>query len=283
MPTGLKRRASLWLLLLPMLMWIGFLFVLPHIKLFLLSFQGRYTGAFTLKNYATFFTNPLYRGVFTHTVVYSVLATLITLAIAFPAAFVVTKVLDERAKALVVIAIILPYWVSELIQAFTWMVIFRETGILSYLLRTLGITSHNIEFLYHNWTVIVGLVYTSLLFMVIPIINSLETLDDSLIEASYDLGGNFWSTMREIVIPHSAPGIMVGSIMVFMLVLGNYVTVTLLGGKNSFWFTENIYDQFIVRFNQHQGAAFSVILLTFSVLFVWIVLKITKQDITEAM
>ncbi len=279
----LKRTGALWLLLLPMLLWIGLLFVLPHIKLFLLSFQDRYTGAFTLKNYATFFTNPLYLGVFIHTVEYSILTTLVTLAIAFPAAFVVTKVLSERAKALVVIAIILPYWVSELIQAFTWMVIFRETGILSYTLRALGITRHNIEFLYHNWTVMVGLVYTSLLFMVIPILNSLETLDNSLIEASYDLGGDFWSTMKEIIIPHSMPGIMVGSIMVFMLVLGNYVTVTLLGGKNSLWFTENIYNQFIVRFNQHQGAAFSVILLTFSVLFVWALLKITGQDISEAM
>ncbi|NPA90265.1 MAG: ABC transporter permease [Chloroflexi bacterium] len=279
----LKRTGALWLLLLPMLLWIGLLFVLPHIKLFLLSFQDRYTGAFTLKNYATFFTSPLYRGVFIHTVEYSILTTLVTLAIAFPAAFVVTKVLSERAKALVVIAIILPYWVSELIQAFTWMVIFRETGILSYTLRALGITRHNIEFLYHNWTVMVGLVYTSLLFMVIPILNSLETLDDSLIEASYDLGGDFWSTMKEIIIPHSMPGIMVGSIMVFMLVLGNYVTVTLLGGKNSLWFTENIYNQFIVRFNQNQGAAFSVILLTFSVLFVWALLKITKQDLSEAM
>ncbi len=279
----LRRTGGFWLLLTPMLLWIGLLFVLPHIKLLLLSFQDRYTGAFTLKNYATFFTNPLYRGVFVHTVQYSILTTLITLAIAFPTAFVVTKVLDERIKALVVIAIILPYWVSELIQAFTWMVIFRETGILSYLLRTWGITSHNIEFLYHNWTVMVGLVYTSLLFMTIPIINSLETLDNSLIEASYDLGGNFWSTMREIVIPHAAPGIVVGSIMVFMLVLGNYVTVTLLGGKNSFWFTENIYNQFIVRFNQHQGAAFSVILLVFSALSVWALLKVTKQDISEAM
>ncbi len=89
--------------------------------------------------------------------------------------------------------------------------------------------------------------------------------------------------MKEIVIPHSMPGIMVGSIMVFMLDLGNYVTVTLLGGKNSMWFTENIYDQFIVRFNQHQGSAFSVVLLVFSVIFVWALLKITGQDMSEAM
>ncbi len=281
--TRMKRARGLWLLLIPTLLWIGLLFVLPHVKLFILSFQDRRTEAFTLANYATFFRKSLYLKVFIRTVTFSIFTTLLTLAVSFPAAFIITKVLGQKMKGLVLLAIVLPYWVSELIQAFTWMVLFRETGVISYLLQVLGITDHNIEFLYRNSTIVVGLVYMSLLFMVVPIMNSLDTLDDSLIEASYDLGGNFWSTMREIIIPHAGPGIMVGSIMVFMLNLGNYVTVTLLGGKNSLWFTEAIYNQFIVRFNQNQGAAFGVILLTFSVIFVWIVLKITKQDLTEAM
>ena len=279
----IKRSQRLMFFLIPMLLWIGLLFVFPHVKLFMLSFMDRRSGAFTLANYAAFFNKSLYTKVFIHTAIFSIFTTLLTLALSFPTAFIITKVLGSKMKAIVLMAIVLPYWISELIQAFTWMVLFRETGVISYLLQSLGITDHNIEFLYHNSTIVVGLVYTSILFMTIPIMNSLDTLDDKLIEASYDLGGNFWSTMREIIIPHAGPGIMVGSIMVFMLNLGNYVTVTLLGGKNSMWFTESIYNQFIVRFNQNQGAAFGVILLTFSVLFVWIVLKITKQDLTEAM
>lgn len=283
MRTRIKRARGLWLLLIPMLLWIGMLFVLPHVKLFILSFLDRRSGELTLANYATFFHKSLYLKVFFRTAIFSIFTTLLTLVISFPAAFIITKVLGRKMKTIMLLAIVLPYWVSELIQAFTWMVLFRETGVISYVLQHLGITDHNIEFLYHNSTIVVGLVYTSILFMTIPIMNSLDTLDDSLIEASYDLGGNFWSTMKEIIIPHAGPGIMVGSIMVFMLNLGNYVTVTLLGGKNSLWFTESIYNQFIVRFNQNQGSAFGVILLTFSVLFVWIVLKISKQDLTEAM
>jgi len=279
----IKNSSGLWLLLTPMLLWIGVLFVLPHLKLFVLSFIDHRTGVFTLSNYGTFFGRELYRNVFIRTAKFSIFTTLLTLAISFPTAFIVTKVLGRKMKAIVLLAIVLPYWISELIQAFTWMVLFRETGVISYMLQALGITSQNIEFLYHNSTIVVGLVYTSILFMTIPIMNSLDTLDDSLIEAAYDLGGNFWSTMKEVIIPHAAPGIIVGSTMVFMLNLGNYVTVTLLGGKNSLWFTENIYNQFIVRFNQNQGSAFGVILLTFSVLFVWIVLKITGQDMSEAM
>ncbi len=278
-----SKRRGLWLVLIPMLLWIGLLFVLPHVKLFYLSFISRRGGEFTLANYLYFFKNPLYRRIFVRTAVFSTLVTLLTLVVSFPLAFIITKVAGKRLKAMLLLAVILPYWVSELIQAFTWMVLLRESGVLSYLLQRLGIIHHPIEFLYHDYTIALGLVYTSLLFMTIPIMNSLDTLDDSLIEAAYDLGANFWSTLREIIIPHAAPGIMVGSIMTFMLNLGNYVTVTLLGGKNSLWFTEIIYNQFIIRFNQNKGSAFSVILLTFSVVFVWIVLKVTKQDLSEAM
>ncbi len=278
-----SKRRGLWLVLIPMLLWIGLLFVLPHVKLFYLSFVSRRGGEFTLANYLYFFKNPLYRRIFVRTAVFSTLVTLLTLVVSFPLAFIITKVAGKRLKAMLLLAVILPYWVSELIQAFTWMVLLRESGVFSYLLQRLGIIHHPVEFLYHDYTIALGLVYTSLLFMTIPIMNSLDTLDDSLIEAAYDLGANFWSTLREIIIPHAAPGIMVGSIMTFMLNLGNYVTVTLLGGKNSLWFTEIIYNQFIIRFNQNKGSAFSVILLTFSVVFVWIVLKVTKQDLSEAM
>jgi spermidine/putrescine transport system permease protein len=279
----IKSVGKLWLVLFPFLLWIGVLFVIPHLKLFWLSFVDYRSGNVTLANYAKFFNSDLYRGVFFRTAMYSILTTVLTLLIAFPTAFIITKILGKRTKAVLLLAIVLPYWISELIRVFAWMVLLRETGVISYLLQAVGITSHNIEFLYRNGTIVLGLVYTSMLFMIIPIMNSLDSLDDSLIEAAYDLGGNFWSTMKEVIIPHAAPGIMVGSIMVFMLNLGNYVTVTLLGGKNSLWFTENIYNQFIVRFNQNQGAAFGVVLLGFSVLLVWVVLKVTKQDMSGAM
>ncbi len=279
----IKRYRRLWGVLIPYLIWIGVLFVIPHIKLFGLSFVDYRSNDITLGNYSKFFSSPLYRRVFLRTGIFAIATTMLTLAISFPTAFIITKILGKTMKSIVLLAVILPYWISELIRAFAWMVLLRETGVVSYILQVVGITSENIEFLYHNGTIMVGLIYTSMLFMIIPIMNSLDSLDDSLIEAAYDLGGNFWSTMKEVIIPHSGPGIMVGSTMVFMLNLGNYVTVTLLGGKNSLWFTENIYNQFIVRFNQNQGAAFGVILLTFSVLLVWLSLKITKQDMAGAM
>src|SRR4029079_17590994 len=194
--------------------------------------------------YLTFFEEPLYWRTFVRTAVMSIAATLATFAIAFPAAWHIAKVARGRAKSALFVLCLIPFWVSETVRTLGWMILLRESGVLPRLLTDLGITAAPVELLYHDATILVGLVYTSMLFMVVPLVSALESLDDSLIEAAYDLGGNGWSILRQIVIPHAAPGIAAGSIVVFMLTLGNYLTPTLLGGKNSLWFTEQIYTQF---------------------------------------
>jgi spermidine/putrescine transport system permease protein len=163
------------------------------------------------------------------------------------------------------------------------MILLRESGVLPALLVKLGIAAAPPELLYHDATILVGLVYTSLLFMVVPLVNSLETLDNSLIEAAYDLGAGAFSVLRDIVIPHAAPGITAGCIVVFMLTLGNYLTPNLLGGTSSQWFTEQIYNQFITRFNWEQGAAFGFLLLGLSTTIVWLGLKASGQRFADVM
>jgi spermidine/putrescine transport system permease protein len=108
-------------------------------------------------------------------------------------------------------------------------------------------------------------------------------LDNSLIEAAYDLGAGGFAILRTIVIPHAAPGITAGCIVVFMLTLGNYLTPTLLGGKNSQWFTEQIYTQFITRFNWEQGAAFGFLLLALSTALVILGLRLSGQRFGDVM
>jgi len=163
------------------------------------------------------------------------------------------------------------------------MILLRESGVLPHVLVALGITAAPVEMLYHDTTILVGLVYTSLLFMVVPLISAFDSLDNSLIEAAYDLGGDDWSILRQIIVPHAAPGIAAGAVIVFMLTLGNYLTPTLLGGKNSLWFTEQIYTQFITRFNWEQGAAFGFLLLVLSTVIVWLGLKLTGQRFGDVM
>jgi spermidine/putrescine transport system permease protein len=163
------------------------------------------------------------------------------------------------------------------------MILLRESGVLPALLVKLGITDVPVEMLYHDATILVGLIYTSMLFMVIPLISALESLDNALIEAAYDLGAGGFAVLRTIVIPHAAPGITAGCIIVFMLTLGNYLTPTLLGGKNSQWFTEQIYTQFITRFNWEQGAAFGFLLLGLSTTLVVLGLKLAGQSFGDVM
>jgi spermidine/putrescine transport system permease protein len=281
-----ERRLVLTLLLAPALLWLFALIVLPHVDLALLSFRERTAPreyAASLAQYRTFFTEPLYWQVFVRTAIMSVLATALTLVIAFPIAWVITKVARGRASSLLFVVCLIPFWVSETVRALGWLILLRESGVLPALLAKFGITAVPVELLYHDTTILTGLVYTSLLFMVVPLVSSLESLDDSLIEAAYDLGANGFSILRRIVIPHAAPGITAGCIVVFMLTLGNYLTPNLLGGKNSQWFTELIYTQFIVRFNWEQGAAFGFLLLALSTAIVALGLRLSGQRFVDVM
>ena len=284
--TAWQRRLMLSLLLAPALIWLFALIVLPHLDLALLSFRERTAPrefAPSLAQYRTFFTEPLYWHVFARTAVMSVIATLLTLLIAFPVAWTIAKLARGRLGALLFVVCLIPFWVSETVRTLGWMILLRESGVLPGLLVHMGITDVPVELLYHDATILVGLVYTSLLFMVVPLVGSLESLDNSLIEAAYDLGSSGWSILRKIVIPHAAPGITAGCIVVFMLTLGNYLTPTLLGGKNSQWFTEQIYTQFITRFNWEQGAAFGFLLLALSTVMVWVGLKLSGQRFSDVM
>ena len=279
-------RLLLALLLAPALLWLGALIVLPHADLALLSFRERvgprqYVAS--LAQYKTFFEEPLYWHVFVRTALMSVIATLMTLLLAFPIAWIIAKLAHGRAGSLLFIVCLIPFWLSETVRTLGWMILLRESGVLPALLVKLGITDMPVELLYRDATILVGLVYTSLLFMLVPLVSSLESLDNSLIEAACDLGAGGFVILRSIVIPHAAPGITAGCIVVFMLTLGNYLTPTLLGGKNSQWFTEQIYTQFITRFNWEQGAAFGFLLLALSTAMVVAGLRLSGQRFGDVM
>ena len=211
---GPGARLALLLLFAPALVWLVGLIVLPHVELALLSLRARVAPRvfeWSLAQYRTFFEEPLYWRTFVRTAAMSIVATIATLAIAFPAAWYIAKVAKGRAQSLLFVLCLVPFWVSETVRTLGWMILLRESGVVPRLLVDLGITAAPVELLYHDATILVGLVYTSLLFMVVPLVNALETLDDSLIEAAYDLGGTGLSILKDIVIPHAAPGIAAGS------------------------------------------------------------------------
>ena len=275
-------KLGLILLMAPLLIWLATLIILPHVGMFLVSIREKVgirefeTG---FANYAVFFNEPLYWNTFARTAYMSIAATVLTLLIGFPVAYYIAKLTRGRAKTTLFLMCLIPFWVSELVRTFGWMILLRETGVFSSFLQFVGVVDGPIEFLYNDAAIMTGLVYTCMLFMVVPLVTTLDSLDDSLIEAGYNLGGSSLSILREIVIPHAMPGIVSGCIVVFMLSLGNYLTPILLGGKDSLWFTGLIYDQFITRFNWELGSAFGFLLLGLSSLIVYAALRLSGQSL----
>jgi len=284
--TSDASKLGFYLLLAPILLWLVVLIILPHIGLFVVSISEKVgprefeTG---FGNYGTFFGEPLYWRTFARTAIMSIAATALTLILGFPIAYYIAKLTRGRTKTTLFLMCMIPFWVSELVRTFGWMILLRETGVISTTLQRLGLINGPVELLYNDAAIMVGLVYTSILFMVVPLVTTLDSLDDSLIEAGYDLGGTSTSIMREIVIPHAMPGIVSGCIVVFMLSLGNYLTPILLGGKDSLWFTGMIYTQFITRFNWELGSALGFLLLALSSAIVFLGLKLSKQSLSDTM
>jgi len=277
-----SMRWGLLIFILPVLVWLLLLIVLPQVDMAIMAIRADNefgeTG-FSLANFRVFFSEPIYWRTFARTAIFSVLVTFLTFLITMPVAFYITKVVSPRFQGFLTVLTLLPFWVSELVRVYGWMILLRESGVINHFLIKSGILNKPVELLYNDATMVMGLVYTSMLFMLVPLLSVLENLDNNLIEAAYDLGGNVWSITVKIIIPYCLPGIVSGSIVVFMLTLGNYLTPNLMGGKNGLWFTEQIYNQFIASFNWNQGSAFGFLLLILSSAIIWIGLKLTRQSL----
>ncbi|WP_422368935.1 ABC transporter permease [Pelagibius sp.] len=276
------KRLSLILLFMPFALWILLLIVLPHIGMGVLALREKVAPRvyeFGFGNFIEFLQEPIYWNTLLRTGSMSLLVTALALLAGFPIAYYIAKVAGWRTRGALFLLCLVPLWVSDLIRAFGWILLLRETGVVSSMLQTIGLLNAPVELLYNDVTVVIGLVYTVILFMIVPLVSTLDGMDDAMIEAGYNLGGNGWTVLRRIIIPYAMPGIVSGCIIVFMLTAGSYLTPILLGGKNSSWFTETIYEQFITRYNWESGAAFGFLLLAFTSFVVWLGLKLSRQTL----
>ncbi|TCD15402.1 ABC transporter permease [Oricola cellulosilytica] len=277
-------KLSLILLMTPFVLWIGLLIVLPQLGIGYISLRekvGPREYELGLANYIDFINEPIYWNTLLRTAWMSILVTALALLVGFPVAYYIAKIAQQRSRAALFLLCLIPLWVSDLVRAFGWIVLLRETGVVSGMLQTAGLISGPVELLYNDVTVVIGLVYTVVLFMIVPLFSTLDGMDNSLLEAGYNLGGSRVTVFRRIVVPYAMPGIVAGCIITFMLTAGSYLTPILLGGKNSSWFTEQIYDQFITRYNWESGATFGVLLLGFTSFVVWLGLRLTGQSLAN--
>lgn len=275
---------TFYLLFIPVLLWLVLLIVVPHIDLLISSFKFENDDeimVWSFNNYLAFFEDDIYWFTFVKTALYSIYVTILAFVITFPVAFYLSKVVSKKYGSFMTLLLLIPIWVGELVTIYGWMILLGDNGVINNFLISIGIISTPIEMLYTDFSMTIGLVYMSMLFMIIPMMSALDSLDDSMIEAASDLGASKWTIFTQIIIPYAMPGIASGSIIVFMLVIGDYVAPNILGGKSSLWFTEQIYNKFLATFNWNEGAAFGFLLLLLSSGIILLALKLSGQKLEK--
>jgi len=279
-----SNKKAFYFLVTPVLIWLVFLIIIPHMDLLISSFKAENDAGelvFSLENYTTFFKEKIYWLTFLNTAAYAIGVTILAFVVTFPIAFYLTKVVSRKYASFLTLLLLVPLWVGELVTIYGWVIVLGDRGAINEFLISLGIIDKPIEMLYTNFSMVIGLLYMSMLFMIVPVMSTLESLDDSMIEAASDLGASKFTIFRRIIIPHAMPGITNGAIIVFMLIIGDYVAPNILGGKSSLWFTEQIYNQFLSTFNWNEGAAFGFLLLMLSSGIIWIALKLSGQKLEK--
>jgi len=174
------------------------------------------------------------------------------------------------------LALIIPFWVNELLRAFAFKIMFGASGVINNFLIWAGILDQPYDFIFEGVALYAGLSYAYILLMIFPIYNAIESLDKNQIEAARDMGASTLMIHRRVVIPHAKPGISSGATMVFMLSLGALAAPQILGGPSSLWFTQIIYQAFNNAGNWARGSAYAIVLLITSIIFVLLVMKIFK-------
>ena len=250
-------------LLAPVTIWLGLFFLVPLLLILVYSFgtSGIYGGitlGFNPGNYLKVF-DPLYLEIIGRTFFIAALNTLLCLALGYPLAyFIVFK--GRRWRNALVLLVMVPFWTSLLIRAYAWVVILGGNGVANRTLQFLGITDEPLTLIFTPEAVLMGMVYSYLPFMVLPLYAALEKFDTRLKEAAQDLGASRWHTFWKVTFPLSMPGLIAGSILVFIPSAGEFVIPDLLGGSRTVMTGNLIQNQFLQARDWAFGSALSVML-----------------------
>jgi spermidine/putrescine transport system permease protein len=250
-----------WTLLGPGVIWLALFFLVPLLIMaaYSLMLRGTYGGVrpgFTLEHYRRFF-DPLYLDILRRTLVWSLAATAICLLLGYPVAYVVARA--RRWRAVLLFLVVLPFWTSFLVRTFAMIFLLRDTGLVNTVLQRLGLIDTPLALLYTPFSVMAGLVYGFLPFMILPIYASLEKLDPTLLEAAETLGATPTARFLQVTLPLSLPGVVAGCFLVFIPALGSFLTSDLLGGAKQLMIGNLIQNQFSAARNWPFGSAASFV------------------------
>lgn len=253
--------------------------VFPILMIFIVSFWQfngySMTPAFTLDNYINVFTSKVSLSTYINTFKYVALVWTACVAIAFPVAYFLAFCIEtESLRILLFLLCTIPFWTSNIIRMISWIPLLGREGLINQFLLNLNLTQQPVEwFLYSDFAIVLGMVHLYNFFMIAPIFNSMMRIDRTLITAARDMGASSFAVLKEIILPLTAPGIAIGSIFVVTLVMGEYVTVRLMGGGQSASIGKLISTQ-IGSLQYPLAAANAVILLLLTLVLVTGILRV---------
>ncbi len=264
-------------------LWLMLFFLVPFAIVFKISFsdpivaQPPFTPLFdqsqnflnwfqgSLNNYLFLLEDNLYWVSYLRSIKVAFISTIFCLLLGYPMAYYIAQSAPTKRNVLLML-IILPFWTSFLLRVYAWMGILSTNGIINSMFLWIGIIDEPIQMLYTNFAVYLGIVYTYLPFMILPLYANLERLDLNLHDAAADLGGKPLQVFRDITLPISLPGIIAGSLLVFIPAMGEFVIPALLGGLDSLMIGRTLYDEFFVNRDWPLASAVATILLLILVL-----------------
>jgi len=274
------RNPGRWLIILPPLLFLLIFFLIPFAFAFKISFAETaarvppFTDVVTrtadhhlrltlsFANYKYLFTDEVYGIAYLYSLKTAFFSTLICLALGYPMAYAIARAPKSMQNILLLI-IILPFWTSFLLRVYALEGIIRDNGILNTLLLRLGLIEQPVQIMRTSLAVYLGIIYSYLPFMVLPLFATLEKLDVTLLEAAADLGSPPWRTFVDVTLPLSLPGVIAGSMLVFIPAVGEFVIPSLLGGPNNLMIGRVLWDEF---FGNHDWPVASAVAIAFLVL-----------------
>jgi putative spermidine/putrescine transport system permease protein/spermidine/putrescine transport system permease protein len=262
-----RERLALLGLSAPALLLVAVTMIVPVAWLFGLSFLSD-TGELSLEHYRRMIEQPSYGRTFVTTFKVSLLTTTICIAAGYPLAYVLSQ-LPRRAANLCMIAVLLPFWTSLLVRTYAWLVLLQRKGLINDWGMRLGWWDEPLA-LVHNLTgTLIGMVHIMLPFLVLPVLGAMRAIDADLLKAAANLGASPARAFRSVFLPLSLPGLAAGTLIVFILCLGFYVTPAVLGGGKVIMVSNHIANDIELFFNWGAASALGVVLLVLTMLLLW--------------
>lgn len=259
------------------LIWMAIFIAIPLLMVVYFAFtsgdsQSISSADFSLENFKRFFT-PMYLEVLKKSVQLAFISTIICLLLGYPVAYIISKV-KLKYRNILILLFVIPMWMNFLLRTYAWLTLLGKNGIINLMITKLGFQP--LDLLYNDIAVLLGMVYNFLPFMVLPIFSILTKMDNSLIEASWDLGANRLKTFLKVTFPLSLPGVISGITMVFIPAVSTFVISSLLGGNKTYLIGNLIEQQFRYTGDWHFGSAMSIILMVFILISMALTSKFDK-------